>query len=303
MLGFGRRHAVGEHEADGEIERVYHEIRQTLRVTGVTLNFRTLAAYGPLLPALWDALRPNLDTRAFEDAADRVRAEAVGAAARIGRLDAVGGLGLGESQHRQIQMALDLYHYVNPKLLVLTALARLGFDGAAVETRRGRAAAVELIDRGVPGTMYPMEMVEEGPADPEVRALFDDIQRTLARPAVNSDYRTLALWPGYLAAVWSRLKPILARQEYEWAAQGLGDTARALARDLPYPVPLTRERVTALGVDAEAVDERLAEFERLLPKLALNVALFALDWTPAAALARSPFPVERRRFEADGGRR
>lgn len=303
MFRFGRRHAVAEHEADGEIERVYHEIRQTLRVTGVTLSFRTLAAYGPFLPALWDAVRPNLETRAFEDAADHLRADAVGAAARLGPLDAVGGLGLGESQHRQIQMALDLYHYVNPKLLVLTALARLGFDGGAVASHRGRATAVELIDRGVPGTMYPMEMVEERPADPEVRALFEDIQRTLALPAVNSDYRTLALWPGYLAAVWSRLKPIVVRDEYRQAAERLGDTARALAHALPYPVPLTRDRVAALGVDAEAVDECLAGFERLLPKLVINIALFALDWTPAAALARSPFPVERRRFEADGGRR
>lgn len=302
MWGFGKRHAVAEHEADGEIERVYHEIRQTLRVTGVTMNFRTLAAYGPLLPALWDAVRPNLETRAFEDAADRVRAEAVGMALGLGRLDAVAGLGLGDSQHRQIQMVLDLYHYVNPKLLVLTALARPGLDGEAVEPLRGRAPAVELIERGVPGTMYPLEMVDERPADPEVRALFDDIQGTLALPAINSDYRTLALWPGYLAAVWSRLKPIVAREEYRQVAQRLGETARGLARELPHPVPLTRERAVALGVDADAVDERLASFERLVPALIVNIALFALDWKPAATLARSPFPVDRRRFEADGVR-
>ena len=35
MLGLGKKKPVAEHEAEGEIERVYHEIRQVLSVTGV----------------------------------------------------------------------------------------------------------------------------------------------------------------------------------------------------------------------------------------------------------------------------
>ncbi len=45
MLGFGKQKQVTEYEAAGEIERVYHEIRQSLRVTGINLNFRTWAGY------------------------------------------------------------------------------------------------------------------------------------------------------------------------------------------------------------------------------------------------------------------
>ncbi len=36
---------VTVHEAEDEIERVYHEIRQVLRVTGVNLNLRTWATF------------------------------------------------------------------------------------------------------------------------------------------------------------------------------------------------------------------------------------------------------------------
>jgi hypothetical protein len=47
---------------------------------------------------MWDALGPNVETRAFEDAADRVRAEAVQAAASLSRLDAAVAVRLNESR-------------------------------------------------------------------------------------------------------------------------------------------------------------------------------------------------------------
>lgn len=40
MFGLSKPKQVEEHEAAGEIERIYHEIRETLRVTGINLNFR-----------------------------------------------------------------------------------------------------------------------------------------------------------------------------------------------------------------------------------------------------------------------
>jgi hypothetical protein len=40
MPGFGKPRQVTEEEAKGEIEHVYQEIRQTLRVTGTDLNCR-----------------------------------------------------------------------------------------------------------------------------------------------------------------------------------------------------------------------------------------------------------------------
>ena len=70
MFGLGKPKPVAEHEAEGEVERVYHEIKQSLRVTGVNLNFRAWAAYKRFLPAMWDAVRPVAETCAFESGAD-----------------------------------------------------------------------------------------------------------------------------------------------------------------------------------------------------------------------------------------
>lgn len=160
----------------------------------------------------------------------------------LGKLDASLFASLGESQVYQVRAALALYHYVNPKLLVLTSAIKLTLDGERIgKDGRTPGATLRLV-RGVPGKMYPMEMVTEDPDDELLREPFDDIKGTLLLPSINSDYQTLALWPDYLAAAWSRLKPKIERDEYREASHRLGEMARSLARGLPHPIPLTRQR-------------------------------------------------------------
>ncbi|WP_144058047.1 hypothetical protein, partial [Novipirellula maiorica] len=68
MFGSKQSSPVAEYAAEGDIERVYHEIRQILRVRGINLIFRTWAGAGDkkLLPLLWDTVRPNAETMQFE---------------------------------------------------------------------------------------------------------------------------------------------------------------------------------------------------------------------------------------------
>lgn len=150
MLGFKQASPVDEHEARGEIERVYHEIRQTLRVTGVNLNFRTWATHAEFLPLVWDAFRPNAETRAFEHAADDIRAQAARAAESLGPLNASSAASLGASQAFRVRASLDLYHDVNPKLLVLTSAARLALAGEIFDG--SQRATAERIAPGSPPT-------------------------------------------------------------------------------------------------------------------------------------------------------
>lgn len=302
MVSIGKPRPVTEREAEGEIAQMYHEIKQTLRVSGINLNFRTWAGYRSFLPLLWHAVRPNVETRAFEDAADHVRAEAVQIAQRLGRVGASAHVRLGPSQAYQIQAALRLYHYINPKLLVLTSAVRLALAGEPVGGNEGgvNERTVRLA-RGVPAHMYPMEMVSERPEDERIRAVFADITQTLSLSTINSDYRTLALWPDYLIAAWERVKPIVGEERYTQAATELRETARSLARGLPYPIPLSRERVEEGGEDVDAILQTTEQFEQLLPSLLLNIALFALDWQLAEALRRSLFPAASFHVQSEPG--
>lgn len=294
MFGLGKPKQVAETEADGEIERVYHEIKQSLRVTGVSLNFRTWAGYEKFFPVMWDAMRPTVETRAFEEAADQVRAEAARAAETLGRLDAASQVQLGESQAYQIKAALDLYHYVNPKLLVFTSAVKLALNGDHQARGESRVGTLELIERGVPARMYPMEMVSADPDDERISRLFADIKETLSLSSINSDYRTLALWPDYLETVWGKLKPVNKREEYKHSSDRLREAARDLARALPLPISLTRRRVKELGEDADEIIKTIEKFEQLLPSLVINIALFELDWRTPDEAVKSPFPAATR---------
>lgn len=281
---------LAEHEARGDTARIYHEIRQTLRVSGVNLNFRTWAALPHFFPAMWAAMQPVAASRQFESASDDVRTRAADFALTLPalRTDAP----LGESQCFQIERAVALYHYVNPKLLLFTVLVKRGLTGERAAPNASRTArSGRSVSFGPPAGMAAMEMVDEDPADTRLRRLFSDIKRTLQLSSVNSDYRTLALWPDYLEPAWAALKPVVQTEAYRQAAAALGEQAWSAADTCPTPAGMELDRLAARGEKTEALMDVTDRFERLLPSLIVNIALFARDWWPDDRLKRSPFPL------------
>jgi hypothetical protein len=290
-----RARPLSEVEAAGETERLFHEIRQTLRVTGVPLPLRRLAADERFFPALWAAMRPNAETRAFEEAADRLREEAVHAAAGMDRLSVLGRAQLGESQAFQAENALMLFHYLDVKLLLFASSAAAALEDAppAPLPGRGRGSA-DLIERGAPARMPPLELVDEPAEDESVRRAFRDIKRTLGLSEVHEDYRALALWPRYLAAGWLRLKPVVKTAGYRATCERLLALSRELSRTLPHAVPLSRETLARDGQDGSSVLAEVQRLEQELPGLVMNLALLALDWRAPELARRSPFPASPR---------
>jgi hypothetical protein len=251
---------------------------------------RTWAAFSRLFYAMWAAMQPVAGSRAFELASDDLRARAADLVLTLPALRT--GAPVGESQRFQIEGALALYHYVNPKLLLFTVLVRRGLHGE--RTASGQPGATDLAARvpfGAPRGMAAMEMVDEEPSDKRLRHLFSDIKKTLQLSSINSDYRTLALWPDYLEPAWGALKPVVQTEPYREAAVALGDHARAAADRFPTPQGFDLRRLGARGEKTQALADVTDRFERLLPPLILNVGLFARDWWPDDRLRPSPFPL------------
>ncbi|HSP81485.1 MAG TPA: halocarboxylic acid dehydrogenase DehI family protein, partial [Myxococcaceae bacterium] len=201
----GKPKQVSEREASGDVERVLYEMRQTLRVTGLDVAARTWAGFERFAVAMWEAMGPNAETRAFESAADEVRAEAVEAAERLGRLGAWDAVHLGESQRYHLKGALELHHYLQPKMLVFISAVKQALWGQPVGRLQPLGSA-ERIERGAPARMMELEWVSERPDDARLRSLFKDILKTVGPPSLPGDFRALALWPEYLEAAWARLK-------------------------------------------------------------------------------------------------
>lgn len=301
VFGISGSKQVAETEAEGEIERVYHEIKQSMRVSGINLNFRTWAGFEKFFPLMWDAMRPLAETRAFEDAADEIRRESVNLAGKLGNIDAKAKVNLGESQTYQIDKALALYHYINPKLLVFTAKVKQALAG---ETAQGDNSAtdMECIERGIPVPMYPMEMIAAEPEDDRLAAIFEDIKAALSLSSINSDYRTLGLWPDYLDAAWHELKPIVLTEGYQKASDQLRETARERAKAL-LAISLSKQQVEDLGEETDDILETTQKFEQLLPSLIINISLLSLDGKPAEMLLTSPFPADSKQTGQGGAGR
>jgi hypothetical protein len=285
---------VSERSATSEIERVYHEIKQTLRVSGVPLNFRTFAGYGNILPLFWDELHANLQTRDFETSADHLRVRAAQSAAVLMPSRAQARIMLGESQRFQIQRALKLYHYMNPKILLLTSALRISLHGESIGRSDAQSTSIPLIARGIPRNMYAMEFASDSPEDERIQEVFEGIKRALSLPAVFGEYRTLALWPEYLLSAWQRLKPLLRLSTYREASEEIRQLSVHLARELPLPVHLSLRGIEAAGEDPEQILRLVERFESLLPALILNNCLMLLDWLNEQELKESPYPAPNR---------
>jgi hypothetical protein len=295
MIALNKRvHPLVEGESSAETARLFHEIRQTLRLTGVPLPLRALAARESRFPALWAAVLPNAETRAFEEAADRLRDEAVHAAARLDRLSVLGRAQLGESQAFQAEAALLLLHYMDAKLLLLFSTLASALEDAppAPLPGQGRGSS-ELIERGAPARMAPLELVDEPVEDEALKKVFRDIRRALGCAELPQDFRVLALWPRYLTPAWQRLKPVARSVEWKETAARLLALSRELARTLPHPVSIARP-APGEGEDPRALLGELKALEAEGSLLVADAALLILDWQAPELARRSPFPAQPR---------
>ncbi|EMI15607.1 D-2-haloacid dehalogenase [Rhodopirellula maiorica SM1] len=187
---------------------------------------------------------------------------------------------------------MKLYHYINPKLLLFASAVRQGLDGDLSTKPYSATDPVERVESGIPAEMAALEMEDEQPPSKELQTIFDDIVETLSLRSINSDYRTLALWPTYLNAVWGQLKPKIQTATYVTASEHLRDRSRSLASSLPYPVPLSRARLEEEGIDFDQTLQSAEAFEQLLPGLIINIALCLREWQPDDESLRSPFPAK-----------
>lgn len=221
---------------------------------------------------------------------------AASTAIEFARFDACAAADLGESQAFQVNEALKLYHFVNAKLLLFTSVVKLALSDELLrpEAIASDPIVEQRIVRAVPPDMYPMAMVEEQPDDAELREIFEDIMQTLSLQSVNSDYRTMALWPSYLKPMWKSLKPITKQETYLSAVDRLRQRSRELARKLPLPIELSGGLVEKAGADVDKAIETTDSFERLLPGLVINIAICRREFEDDEQCSKSSWPASFR---------
>jgi len=263
--------------ASKESKRLSYEIKQTLGIKGFVLNLAGSASLATGLPACWDAVRPCLETPELEDAAAQILTEASSLAESLGETNHQSSLRLSQDEASQLQSGLDFYHFVLPKMLVVTSSLRLACDQ-------------ELLKRGMIEGRAPEEKAvgEDGLND-----LFQNIRRILSVSHIQGSVQMPQAWSKYLAAASAQLKPVVQGENYNRASNQLRKISCQLA-------PGFQDRIGSVEInDLEAIAKQVSKLEALLPSLIISVTLLELYFRPADSLtparpaASQPIPAAR----------
>src|SRR5919204_5122685 len=193
---------VDETQADRQTIEIYELVTRKVRIGRVPLLFKALAAE-KALGACWAVLRPAIRVRAFEEAADDLRARAARAAVELGcplietQLE---WAGYDVDEIDQIRGQVDIFHYVDAKLLMAVTVLAEALSGGVGGLPRGPRGE-QRVPRGVPQDMDPIELVPED-ADGPLAKVFRSIRGHLGLGLVPDDFRALGRWPKYLDLAW-----------------------------------------------------------------------------------------------------
>lgn len=257
--------------ASKESKRLAYEIKQTLGIKGFVLNLAGSAPLATGLPACWDAVRPCLETPELEDAAAQILTEASSLAEGLGETNHKSSLRLSHDEASHLQAGLDFYHFLLPKMLVLTSTLRLACDQ-------------ELLKRGIVEGHAPEKKAvgEDGLHD-----LFQNIRGILSLSHVQGSVPMPRAWSKYLAAASAQLKPVVQGENYNRASNQLHKISRQLA-------PGFRDRISSVELDSlEAIAKQVSKLETLLPSLIISITLLELYFRPADRLTPArPVPSQ-----------
>jgi hypothetical protein len=289
---------VDETQADRATIEIYELITRKMRVGRVPLLFKALAAEQALLPC-WTAIRPAIRLRAFEEAADDLRARAARAAVELGcplietQLE---WAGYDVDEIDEIRGMVDVFHYLDAKLLmaaaVLSQALREGVGGA----KRG-ARAEQRVPRGVPQEMDHIELVPED-ANGTLGRSFRSIRAHLGL-GLPDDFRALGRWPKYLELAWRDARERDDEPRARSALQELMQQADEAAQQLPVRVQVSEEQLRASGAEPVRVRALVDRFRKAMPGLVLDLALFKVQLDGAEQARESPFPVRWKYISSD----
>lgn len=263
---------VREADASGRTLEIFQEIKTALGVPHVNIIFQAYGAYPRFLESMWKTLRPAVETRDFFQHADRLRAEAYTRTHNYFSVpdlcSSIRDIHFSAGAQHELTDVVELFHYNNPLLLLITALQLQAFEDGPAHLRSAATGAEHPVI-----SEKPVQITEESAPAP-TRKIYDEIKRTLGGGFLNADYQALARWPDFLHMYWNAFKPMAASPLYGESRHSLRESALTLASDLPNAPRLSVEHMQEIGLTDEEISAAIhitEEFLDNLSGLVLNV--------------------------------
>lgn len=265
-------HPVGKPDLE-TASAVEREIAVALGGDRVDPIVRRWARHGSFLPALWSALKPNVESAAFRDATDHLRDEALRLARAVGEVDAARRTDMNQEQRKLLADGLEAWLAFDARLLTFLVMGHTLIDGRPVGI--GDGVGGERVDPPEP-LRVPGEDVD---ADPELEPLLRDIQAAHALPERRPEYRLVASVPAYARVAWDELLRVSRMAGHGENARRLRWTAGEASLRMPYRVEPLPDSVYG---DARAELQRYTwDMDLAFGPLLLNVAYLVIDWRKA----------------------
>ncbi len=268
------------------------EICEVLRVPRVPALLVELAKRRALSLS-WSALLPALRLRAFEEAADDLRARAAHAAVDLGcplietQLEWA-GYDLDEID--EIRLVVNVFHYQNSKLLLFAAALLRVLEGGCVGSR-GTSRSLMTLPRGIPEGVPELQLVPED-SDGKLGKIFAQMREHGSFARAADEFRALGHWPRYLELAWADARKRDQDPQAKAAVKQLIEQAAAAAEQLPHRSSVNDEELAAAGAAPGEVRELVRLAQKAIAGRVLDLALFKVQLDGAEDAVESPFPVE-----------
>lgn len=242
-----------------EGQRLASEMKQALGVRGFALNLAGFRSLATVLPACWDAVRPCFESVEFEDASAQLLAEAANLAQGLGQTAGGSSCRLRHDEASYLQPGLDFYHFLLPKMLLVTSALRL-FCSAELARR-------ERTEKFGP---------EKQPGREDVlHELFPNIRRVLSLSPVQGAVAIPGAWAKYLDGASLRLRPVVEGENYKRASARLCEVSRHFA-------PAFQKQISLMESECiEFIFKQTTQLEALLPSLIISITWLEFYFRPA----------------------
>jgi hypothetical protein len=244
------------------------ECARALGAPFVPAAIAELERCGSYFEAVWSQLAPSVATAGFLgsalymadmalDAVEAVYLEVEPVLTRESLLDGV----LTEAELRDLEAVLDVFHWLQPQLLLMLAALTEGWDAPRVG------------GQGRPDPRQPSERerahIETAVAfAPAEQPPLPEVAEALQVASAPDLYRAVAHWPRYLEAAWDELQHLVAYPLFRQRGRALYYYARSSTRFLAQPIEVSRDALLARGVAAADLDAARAVLDAALPSVA-----------------------------------
>lgn len=238
---------------------------ETMRSPLVPVTLERLAALDGYLEAVWPQLRASVDTAGFLGSALYMTDMALDAVEEVYQpILSPESLLNGALDHEQLSQLIavtDVFHWMQPQLLLLCAALAEAFERPSVGGE-GRAEPRE------PSQREQVHLATAVALASATASPLPQLAELLGMSEPPELYRAVAVWPGYLAVAWEELQHLAAYPDFRRRGRALYFYARSSARFLAQPLRADAQALAAAGVPAEAIEQARTILGDALPGLA-----------------------------------